>query len=125
MPVRSSSSSVLRWPDAATVVGALRGWAKAMAPAHPEVRAIGYFGSYARGDWGVGSDLDVVLLVDRSDEPFQRRGARWDTTRLPVPVDLLVYTVEEWERLGREGRRLDRRDQLIWLEAPRSTADGA
>ena len=50
MPVRSSSSSVLRWPDAATVVGALRRWAKAMARAHPEVRGIGYFGSYARGD---------------------------------------------------------------------------
>ena len=124
MPVRSSSASVLRWPDAATVVGALRRWAKAMAPAHPEVCGIGYFGSYARGDWGVGSDLDVVLIVDRSPEPFEQRGARWDTTRLPVPVDLLVYTMEEWERLGREGRRLDRRGELIWLDTPRRPPDG-
>ncbi|HEV8675412.1 MAG TPA: nucleotidyltransferase domain-containing protein [Methylomirabilota bacterium] len=85
---------------------------------YPEVRRIGYFGSYARGDWGVGSDLDVVMLVGESSEPFVRRAARWDTTSLPVPVDLLVYTTEEWEGLGREGRRLDRRPELIWLEPP-------
>ena len=66
-----------------------------------------------------------MVLVDRSREPFERRGARWDTTRLPVPVDLLVYTVDEWERLRREGRRLDRRSELIWLETPRSTRAGA
>jgi predicted nucleotidyltransferase len=39
---------------------------------HPEVVRVGYFGSYARGDWGVGSDLDLIIIVDRSDEPFAR-----------------------------------------------------
>jgi predicted nucleotidyltransferase len=100
------------------VVTALARWADAVLTADPEVRRIGYFGSYARGDWGVGSDLDVLMLVARSSEPFERRAARWDTTGLPVPVDLLVYTTEEWERLGREGRRLDRRAALTWLEPP-------
>jgi hypothetical protein len=28
-----------------------------------------------------------------------RRTAGWDTTRLPVPADLLVYTRAEWEAL--------------------------
>lgn len=116
MPVRSSSSSVLRWPDRPTVVTALARWAHAVAQAAPEIRRIGYFGSYARGDWGVGSDLDIIILVDRSSEPFVRRAARWDATRLPVPADLIVYTTEEWDRLGREGRRLDRRAEVIWLE---------
>lgn len=76
----------------------------------------GYFGSYARGDWGPGSDLDIVMVVERSDEPFERRSARWDTTRLPVPADLLVYTREEWERLSRT-RAFHRRvkQEAVWV----------
>lgn len=52
MPVRSLNSSVLRWPDARAVEAALQHWAKTTAQTHPEVLRIGYFGSYARGDWG-------------------------------------------------------------------------
>ncbi len=104
MPVRSLRSSVLRWPDRATVDQAVRRWADEAAKARPEVVRIGYFGSYARGDWGVGSDLDLVVLMERCDSPFERRGVAWDVTGLPVPVDLLVYTEEEWESLTAQGR---------------------
>lgn len=52
---------------------------------HPEVVRVGDLGSYARGDWGVGSDLDLIIIVDQSDDPFERRAARWDATELPVP----------------------------------------
>jgi predicted nucleotidyltransferase len=58
--------------------------------ARPELRALGYFGSYARGDWGVGSDLDIVAVVATTDVPFDRRALHWDLSTLPVPVDLLV-----------------------------------
>ncbi|HZY31923.1 MAG TPA: nucleotidyltransferase domain-containing protein [Candidatus Methylomirabilis sp.] len=69
-----------------------------------DVVRIGYFGSYARGDWGVGSDLDLIVVVESSDQPFQRRAANWDMIELPVPTDLLVYTEEEWQLLGQQGR---------------------
>jgi predicted nucleotidyltransferase len=95
---------VLAWPDASTVAAAVRRWAAAVAT-DPRVRRVGYFGSYARGDWGVGSDVDLVVLVDRADEPFARRGLAWDLTELPVPAQVLVYTVDEWNRLAREGSR--------------------
>ena len=65
---------------------------------------IGYFGSYARGDWGVGSDVDVVIVIQRSRQPFGQRAAEWDTTELPVPADVLVYTEEEWQSLKEGGR---------------------
>lgn len=35
--------------------------------------------------------------------PFEH-AAQWDTTELPVPVELLVYTQAEWKRLAQEGR---------------------
>jgi predicted nucleotidyltransferase len=72
------------------------------------VRRIGYFGSYARGDWGVGSDLDLVIVVEAAQQPFERRSAEWDATELPVPADVLVYTQEEWHMLAQQGGRFYR-----------------
>jgi hypothetical protein len=83
-------------------------WVEQMGQARPEVLRIGYFGSYTRGDWGVGSDLDLIIAVERADQPFERRGARWDIAELPVPADVLVYTEEEWDLLGRQGKRFYR-----------------
>lgn len=116
MPVRSLNSPVLKWPDAAQVDAAAHAWAREMASCHPEARCIGYFGSYARGDWGVGSDLDLVAVLDFSSEPFMHRGLEWPATRLPVPADVLVYTADEWERLRGQvgfGRTVNR--EVVWL----------
>ena len=71
---------------------------------HPEILRVGYIGSYARGDWGVGSDLDVLLIVAQSDLPFDQRAAAWNVDALPVPVDLMVYTLDEWLRIPRDSR---------------------
>jgi len=51
----------------------VRVWAQHLAREHPAIRRIGYLGSYARGDWGVGSDLDVIVIVDDATEPFEQR----------------------------------------------------
>lgn len=104
MPVRSLNSSVLKWPDAKAVTSAVRRWVEEILQKRTDVLRIGYFGSYARGDWGVGSDLDLVVVVESSSQPADRRSVEWDTTRLPVPSDVLVYTREEWESLSRQGR---------------------
>lgn len=99
MPVRSLSSSVFKWPDAEAVVTAFRAWVADAARSRTDVVRIGYFGSYARGDWGVGSDLDVVIVIERTDLPFERRAVEWDLADLPVPADVLVYTEDEWRRM--------------------------
>jgi len=100
MPVRSSGSSVLTRPDPATVKAAVRHWAEQMSAAHGDIVAIGWFGSYPRGTWGVGSDVDLVVVLRESPQPFERRAVRFDTTPLPVPADLLVYTRAEWTRVS-------------------------
>jgi len=97
MPVRSLNSSVMKWPKRNQVDSAVREWAVNLAKQCPEIEKVGYFGSYACGNWGVGSDLDVILLVTESDLPFYRRAVLYDATSLPVPTDLLVYTAKEWK----------------------------
>jgi predicted nucleotidyltransferase len=104
MPVRSLSSSVLKWPDAQTVDRALRHWTEKVLQRRDDVLRIGYFGSYARGDWGVGSDLDLVIILESSQQPFERRSVEWDTAELPVPADVLVYTRQEWASLSQQRR---------------------
>jgi uncharacterized protein len=119
MPVRSLSSRVIRWPDRQEVEAALGAWADASVAAHSEIRRIGYFGSYARGGWGVGIDLDVVVLVsdDAAPVPFERHAAAWDLTALPVPADLLVYTQAEWQALMARTDRFARmlKDEMAWV----------
>lgn len=103
---------------------AVRTWSCEEAKKHGELRRLGYFGSYARGDWGVGSDLDLIAIVGKTTEPFERRSLAWDLSVLPVPVDLLVYTEEEWERLVAEegffARRLQQ--EVVWIYPPGESA---
>ena len=94
MPVRSFRSSVLRWPDRDEIVAALKAWVASEASRHPDLLGLGYFGSYARGDWGVGSDLDLVAIVSASSRPWMHRSLDWTLAGLPVPADLIVYTAE-------------------------------
>ncbi len=105
MPVRSLNSSVFIWPSKAEVDGALQTWVPETARQHPELLRLGLFGSYARGDYGVGSDLDLLAIVDSSDKAFERRAVDWNLNALPVPAELLVYTRAEWDRLQQEGGR--------------------
>jgi len=120
MPVRSLRSSVLKWPDRQAVEQAVTAWASRERLRHPGLVRLGWFGSYARGDAGVGSDLDLVAVVESSEEPFERRALAWDLSQLPVPAEILVYTRDEWQRLQREGRRFARTLQrdARWLVEP-------
>lgn len=88
-----------------------------MGQQRPDVVQIGYFGSYARGDWGVGSDLDLCILVEKSQVPFARRSAEWDTNILPVPTDVCVYTQIEWADMARQAGRFYRHimREAVWV----------
>ncbi len=101
MPVRSLNSSVMKWPRRETVEKALQQWAEAAITENPAIAAVGYFGSYSRNQAGVGSDLDVVILLqsDKNESEqcsFPERRLAFDFGSIPVPVDAIVYTLEEW-----------------------------
>lgn len=115
MPVRSLNSSVLKWTDAKTVDAAMRRWVEEVMRNKKDVLKIGYFGSYARGDWGVGSDLDLIIIVENSKKPFEKRSAEWDVTELPVPADVLVYTKEEWNSLSKTRFHQTVMQEALWV----------
>jgi hypothetical protein len=94
----------------------MRLWTAEQVRVRPELVRLGYFGSYARGDWGVGSDLDVIAVVTKTAEPFERRSLEWDLTSLPVPAEIIVYSLSEWEKLEQGHTRFFRmlgRD-VVW-----------
>jgi len=101
-----------------TVDQAVRRWARKESKGQEGLVRLGYFGSYARGDWGVGSDLDLIAIVQAAEEPFERRANRWNLNELPVPAELLVYTEQEWQGLQRRGGRFARTlsEETIWIE---------
>lgn len=115
MPVRSLDSPILKWPEREKVLAAAAKWARDMRQENADIMRVGYFGSYARGDAGVGSDLDLVVIV--------RTGAAerlYDVTTLPVPADVVVFDASRWAALSRESTGLAHTigREAVWLEPP-------
>ena len=115
MPVKSLNSAVLRWPSREEVEGALQAWM--LRHPIPGLLALGYFGSYARGDYGVGSDLDLLLVVESSSLPSWQRALTLPLEELPVPAEALVYTLAEWQALPERSPRFAEtlRREVRWL----------
>ena len=116
MPVRSLNSSVLKWPSRKVVDRAIRLWTAEQFRVQPNIIRLGYFGSYARGDWGVGSDLDLIAIVNETSQPFERRALQWDLKGLPVPAEIIVYTLSEWEDLQKRDTKFARmlKRETVW-----------
>lgn len=115
MPGQSSTSSIRKWPDRARVEESVATWAQQVARDDPSVTRLGFAGSYARGDWGVGSDVDLVIVVASSEEPFTERSRKYDATGLPVPADVVVYTEKEWDELRSRSRAFE---EVVWVFPP-------
>jgi predicted nucleotidyltransferase len=98
------NSSVLKWPSIEIVHNAAKRWSERIAYEKPEILRIGYFGSYAKGNFGVGSDLDLLILIHHAQQPFERRGATLDLSELPVPADLHIYSIAEWNSMDKTSR---------------------
>ena len=98
----SSISARVRYAEPEPIRKAVRGYAREVRSAHPEVRSIRWFGSWVRGDAGVGSDVDLCIIVDRSDKSRRDRIVDFLPRVFPVGIDLFVYTSAEFDALGAE-----------------------
>jgi len=71
---------------------------------HYEPERIVLFGSRARGEADEHSDYDLIV-IKCTDRPFLERLRDMVPylVRLARPVDILVYTPEEFDRMGETG----------------------
>jgi hypothetical protein len=70
-----------------------------MATEHPGLQRVGVFGSYGRGDAGVGSDLDLLLIDHEAQGSQYQRLLSWPLAELPLSCDALVLTTAEHNEL--------------------------
>ena len=57
------------------------------------------FGSAARGDADVYSDLDLVVIKDTAERFLDRLGRVYDLIQPDYALDALVYTPKEFARM--------------------------
>jgi|SRR5690554_1949269 len=67
-------------------------------------KAIYLFGSYAWGSPNDNSDIDLLIVVEKSNEkPHKRMKPAYQVLRgLKIPKDILVYTEAEFEKQAKE-----------------------
>jgi len=87
------------------LIAAVRGFIAAIE--HFRIERALIFGSRVRGDWLVGSDLDLILVSrDFSGVRFGHRIAEVQRYRIhwnePFSLDLICYTPEEFERKSKQ-----------------------
>jgi len=118
MPVRLLTQSLLRWPEANEVREQVRRWATTLGDQRPGLLRVGVFGSYGRGDAGVGSDLDLLLVDARACGLQRERLAELPLEELPLSCDALVLTPAEHDQLlagdSRMARELERDTRWLW-----------
>jgi predicted nucleotidyltransferase len=92
--LRSSGSVTTISLNTAEVLASLSAIAARIRAAHPEVLSVRLFGSVARGDQAGTSDVDVLIVLkgDESGDQLEWIRKYYSYFRLPVPVDLLVYS---------------------------------
>jgi len=103
----SSASSIYREPGA--ILQALRELAQAAVRRHRQLERVTLFGSLMRGDYGLYSDADLLLVLKESEHAryFDRIPEFIDDfLQAPVPVDLFPYTRAELERMTSDGNPL-------------------
>jgi predicted nucleotidyltransferase len=98
------------------VLAALRDIAGKIIRENADVVSIRLFGSLARGDQVGTSDADILIVVkgEGIDDPLQRTRSFYSYFRLPVPVDLLIYSEAQLQERLMSG---DPQFARLWRES--------
>jgi predicted nucleotidyltransferase len=107
------SSVAIRSVDLVQIRKRVDEYATWLLRSRPEVEEIVVFGSFADGTYAPGSDLDVFLLLSRSEKAVRDRVPDYLPGAFPVGVDLFPYTLREVDSL-RPSPLLDAVDASEW-----------
>jgi predicted nucleotidyltransferase len=113
----SSPSVKVTFTNREQILKALKNLIQEWTQKHPELEQVILFGSFARGDYFPGSDVDVLLILEKSDQPLLNRIRKFLPSHFPVDVDVFPYTRDEVQRMindphGLVGRALSEGKQM-------------
>lgn len=91
-------SVVVKSIDERAVRLAMDEYAARLLAARPDIEEIVVFGSFERGTWAPGSDLDVFIVLASADRPVHERVAELLPGAFPVGIDLFPFTRDEMAR---------------------------
>jgi len=66
-----------------------------LARRREEITRVVLFGSYARDDYGPGSDLDLLFILDHSDKSDRERIGDYLDLDLDLPFEVIALTQQE------------------------------
>lgn len=94
------SSVVVKSADKSAIQRAVHAYVEWVCARHPEVEKIIWFGSWINGLPTPGSDVDLCLILSKSNKPMRDRICDYLPVGFPVGVDVFPYTEEELEALA-------------------------
>jgi predicted nucleotidyltransferase len=117
MQRKSSDSVKVFFADKQKVTAELKQYADNLRRRRPEVLKVGFFGSYATDNFGPASDVDLIIILRKSDKRFLDRIPEYMPDNLSVGCDCFAYTTDEVERMQRDDNRWLRHilKEVIWL----------
>ena len=100
-------SAAPRFVDRDEIIALARETAQRIVLRHPGVTKVILFGSFARGDYGCRSDLDLLVVLEDSDRSARERIEDFLRDGGTYPIDIFPYTRKELES------RIAERDPFI------------
>lgn len=91
------SSAVPRFVNREEIIDLARRTAKQIGEGYPHVLKVFLIGSFARGDYGARSDLDLLVVLRASDRSIPERLDELLKYTPAFPTDLLPLTQKEVE----------------------------
>lgn len=109
MPVRSLHSSKIVWPTEDEVISSVKLFAKKVRSDFSQVIDIYLIGSYANQNAGVGSDIDLIIIVKNITEK-KKLYLELPTEKLILSADVQVFSENDWLKM--KGSRFYREASL-------------
>jgi len=82
---------------------ALKNAADQIKEREESIESVYLFGSFARGDFTPVSDIDILIIVSQTSQPFLERRDRFiGYFSVPFDVNPVIYTVDELKKMQEE-----------------------
>lgn len=89
------STVVVKSVDEGAVRRAVAAYAERLLETRPDVEEVIVFGSFLKGTYAPGSDVDLLIVLGHADRPVRDRIPGLLPGAFPVGLDLFPYTREE------------------------------